>query len=311
MIAKGGTDDGDSIDHRSVDWKSVDRAVYAVRQRFAYEYPGPIANLEQRFVVVPPSMYGDQRLCSYQISADLPGAHQTESIDEFGNRVVSFSIPSVEQRATFRISLEVERGGRATPPLVSTRAVGQALQTTRLTEADAALRAEAWNLTARLVGDAEAKAQTIAEWVYETMSYERGVTDVQTTAAEAFKLRAGVCQDYAHLMLALCHLQGIPARYVSGHLLGEGGTHAWVEVLSRSPGPESGFRALAFDPTHGRKGDLSYITVATGRDYADVAPTSGSFIAPYGGLLSATKRASVTSIERRVEDEEAESCGAA
>ncbi|HEX5167384.1 MAG TPA: hypothetical protein VFV93_18390, partial [Thermomicrobiales bacterium] len=67
----------------------------------------------------------------------------------------------------------------------------------------------------------------------------------------------------------------------------------------------------AFDPTHGRRADLSYITIATGRDYADVAPTSGSFIAPYGGVLSASKHAEITSLEWRVDDEGDENRGAA
>ena len=58
-----------------------------------------------------------------------------------------------------------------------------------------------------------------------------GVTSVRTTAAQALAGGRGVCQDFAHVMLALCHIVGLPARYVSGHLLGQGGTHAWVEVV--------------------------------------------------------------------------------
>ena len=79
------------------------------------------------------------------------------------------------------------------------------------------------------------------------MRYAHGVTGVKTTAAEAFALRQGVCQDYAHVMLALCRACGLPARYVSGHLLGEGGTHAWVEVLLPDPAG-MGLRRLAFRP---------------------------------------------------------------
>ncbi len=63
------------------------------------------------------------------------------------------------------------------------------------------------------------------------MTYQDGVTSVATTAAEALDAGHGVCQDYAHVMLALCHVLELPARYVSGHLLGQGGTHAWVEVI--------------------------------------------------------------------------------
>ena len=67
------------------------------------------------------------------------------------------------------------------------------------------------------------------------MRYRPGATNIDTTAARAFGMAQGVCQDYAHVMLCLCRLCGLPARYVSGHLLGEGGSHAWVEVVVPDP----------------------------------------------------------------------------
>jgi transglutaminase-like putative cysteine protease len=123
------------------------------------------------------------------------------------------------------------------------------------------------------------------------MTYTPGVTSVETTAAEALALSQGVCQDYAHVMLALCRLCDLPARYVSGHLLGEGGTHAWVDVLL----PEA--VVVAFDPTHGREVSLSYVTVAVGRDYRDVAPTSGSYTASFKGQLSSQRRVGLTAVQ--------------
>ena len=93
-------------------------------------------------------------------------------------------------------------------------------------------------------------------------------------------------------MLALCRLCGIPARYVSGHLLGEGGTHAWLEVIE--PDMDGGGAvAVAFDPTHDRRANRKYVFVAAGRDYADVTPTSGSFDAPYLGVFTTTRRVDV------------------
>jgi transglutaminase-like putative cysteine protease len=71
---------------------------------------------------------------------------------------------------------------------------------------------------------------------------------------------------------------------VSGHLLGEGVPHAWVEALVDG-------EVIAYDPTHARRTRLDYITVAVGRDYADVAPTSGFFTGAATGRLSATKAA--------------------
>jgi transglutaminase-like putative cysteine protease len=98
-------------------------------------------------------------------------------------------------------------------------------------------------------------------------------------------------------MLVLCRLCGLPARYVSGHLLGEGGTHAWVEVLLPHLDDPESLRAVPLDPTHDRPADLRYITVAVGRDYLDVAPTSGTYEGSYAGELTAHKRAAVTNVE--------------
>ncbi len=91
-------------------------------------------------------------------------------------------------------------------------------------------------------------------------------------------------------MLSVLRLCGPPARYVSGHLRGEGGTHAWVEVLLPGDGSAGGAVALALDPTHAQAPGPGYVTVAVGRDYGDVAPTSGTYDGPWIGRLSISKR---------------------
>ena len=91
-------------------------------------------------------------------------------------------------------------------------------------------------------------------------------------------------------MLALCRARGASARYVSGHLVGEGGSHAWVEVLVADPRRPGQAVAVAFDPTHDRRATTGYLTVAVGRDYADVAPTSGTYQGGGSGVLSGRKR---------------------
>ena len=126
------------------------------------------------------------------------------------------------------------------------------------------------------------------------MRYGHGATHVGTTAAQALATGQGLCQDYAHLMLALCRAAGLRARYVSGHMLAEGGSHAWVEVLLPL---KDGFEIIAYDPTNNRRPGLRYVTVAVGRDYRDVAPTSGSYSGSYVGRLTITKRAGLTAVE--------------
>jgi len=96
---------------------------------------------------------------------------------------------------------------------------------------------------------------------------------------EVLKTRAGVCQDFAHVMLGLCRALKIPARYVSGYLYngpadqlkGAQASHAWVEVYV----PGHGWCGL--DPTNNRAADGHYVKVATGRDFADVSPLKGTY----------------------------------
>ncbi len=108
--------------------------------------------------------------------------------------------------------------------------------------------------------------------------FDSAATAVDTPLADAFRLRAGVCQDFAHVHLGLCRTLGIPARYVSGYFLnparrpGENeDSHAWIEAWL----PGAGW--LAYDPTHARVADDRYITLAVGRDYADIRPVSGTY----------------------------------
>jgi transglutaminase-like putative cysteine protease len=98
--------------------------------------------------------------------------------------------------------------------------------------------------------------------LYERFRYVPGSTDIHTTAGEAFDKNKGVCQDYAHIFITLCRQSGIPSRYVNGLMIGEGYTHAWVEVYT-------GDGWYGLDPTNNLHVDDYYIKLAHGRDYAD------------------------------------------
>lgn len=111
----------------------------------------------------------------------------------------------------------------------------------------------------------------IMHFVHRHIEYTPHVTTLNTTAEEAFLLRKGVCQDYAHLMVSLCREQGFPARYVCGLMLGEGSTHAWVEV-------HDGQCWYAFDPTNDTAVATGYIKMAHGRDALDCPVSRGTFV---------------------------------
>lgn len=288
----------DLLDHQGVNWKHVQRTAYLIHQHLRYEYPGPIYDLQQRLMIIPPDTHGDQRCVVHQLDVSAPTVEIFEQEDVFGNIVVNLCVPSVEKAIDFEAWIVVERDAGRGPHYVSANWLSdpRLLESSTLTRADEMIQEAAVVLLAE-GHEGTALAQRINDWVYHALRYVQHVTDIHTTAAEALALGQGVCQDYAHSMLALCRQCGLPARYVSGHLLGEGGTHAWVEVLVPSAQRDNDAVVLPFDPTHGCEASLNYVTVAVGRDYGDVAPTSGTFSSSHRGQLSARKRVGLTALE--------------
>ncbi|MBV9418469.1 MAG: transglutaminase family protein [Alphaproteobacteria bacterium] len=116
--------------------------------------------------------------------------------------------------------------------------------------------------------------------IHQAFDYKPGVTDAQSPIDVALKEKSGVCQDFAHIMIAIARSWGIPARYTSGYLYHRGSrqdrsadnaTHAWVEAYLPSLG------WVGFDPTNNIMAGERHIRAAVGRDYADVPPTRGIF----------------------------------
>jgi len=145
---------------------------------------------------------------------------------------------------------------------------------------------------ARLAEDVRNEGESVGtfllnlnRYLYRFIDYDSKATNIHTTIEEVLELRAGVCQDYAHLMIACCRSQGIPTRYVSGYLYGgpgirgEMGTHAWVECLL--PNGEW----LALDPTNNLLANDHHIRMHIGRDYGEVSPTRGVYVGPMANLL--------------------------
>ncbi len=126
-----------------------------------------------------------------------------------------------------------------------------------------------------------ATADDIAKQIYADFKYDPDATHVQTTINEMLSIRRGVCQDFAHLMIAICRLKGIPARYVSGyHFIGDlqigehdfqQASHAWVEAYI----PGMGW--CGFDPTNNASVNRRYVKLGHGRDYDDIAPVKGVY----------------------------------
>jgi transglutaminase-like putative cysteine protease len=288
------------LDHRGLDLAAARRVRYLLEQSFRYEYDAPVESLRQRLVIVPPARHGQQHLRAHRLDVTGAPARRRVRRDAAGNVVAWLQADHVPEVIEFRLAAVVERvrdDGPAVLPAAA-RHSPRLLRPTRLTAPDERLRAMAADIASDSDSGSgsgsgcEDLAERACAAVSAAITYEYGVTSVTTPAAEALAAGRGVCQDYAHVMLALCHILGLPARYVSGHLLGQGGTHAWTEVIV----PRGGHaEAVAFDPCHGRRADGGYVTVATGRDYADVAPTSGSYIGAAPGRLTARRRVGILS----------------
>lgn len=136
-------------------------------------------------------------------------------------------------------------------------------------------------------GDLAAYFLAAGSFLHRNFSYRPGITDVRTTVADVIASRAGVCQDFAHVLIALARSRGIPARYASGYIfrgvagtLGADASHAWAEAYL----PPYGW--VGFDPTNDRLVDDGFVLVALGRDYGDVSPTRGLYRGAEAATLS-------------------------
>jgi transglutaminase-like putative cysteine protease len=132
-----------------------------------------------------------------------------------------------------------------------------------------------------------AVAESCSEYIFKNFQYLKGITTIETTVDEILRHRAGVCQDFAHLMLHILRCCGIPSRYVSGYICpnkdgmrGEGATHAWVEAWI------PGYGWAGIDPTNNIWVTNKHVKLSVGRHFHDCSPVKGSFKGPARQKLS-------------------------
>ena len=216
-------------------------------------------------------------------------------VDYFGNNVEYFAIPHRHTALTVTAEAEVETFKVSPPQSVMDIALGEArqiynsmlyqlfefLQPTARVPLDqhGRIRKRFFPQASKL-GDVLLGLNT---WIYKHFTYTPGVTEITTPISEIVAKRRGVCQDFAHLMLAILRSNGLPARYVSGYieaydpeqtdeeLVGAAASHAWVEVLL------PGGYWWGLDPTNNQVAGERHIVVAVGRDYHDVTPMRGTY----------------------------------
>ena len=240
-----------------------------IRHETRYRYDRPVKYSVQSLHLTPRRDLS-QRALTWHISA--PG-RRLEQVDAYGNisHLLTIEQPHREiQIVVHGIVETADTESRQDDGPLSPLAY---LAPTSLTAANDELKAFAQDALSG-TKDPRARAQALAEAVFGAIRYKPGTSDVQDSAAVAFKSGEGVCQDHAHVYIASARAAGIPARYVSGYLYtgdaSDAASHAWVDVWL---GPDIGWQSI--DVTHKRPAVRSYCRLAIGRDYLDAAPVRG------------------------------------
>ncbi len=202
--------------------------------RFSYDAPISDAYTELR---LKPAHRDGQRCSSFSLLPEPRGATVAEYVDRFGNTVHHFDVLEQHERITVTARSEVWTA----PRFVDTARLSpldrfDLLAPSRYVPLDDRLAELAASVPAS--ADPVETAGALMHAVRAAMTYERGTTNVHTTAAEALAEGTGVCQDFSHVMIGACRAHGIPTRYVSGYLYdpahdGAGESHSWVDVHDR------------------------------------------------------------------------------
>jgi transglutaminase-like putative cysteine protease len=280
--------------------------VFEIRYTSRFQYPQPVWDSHNVLRACPCS---DERqmLLSYRVLLD-PIARVVSYTDYFGTRVDLFGIApphrGLEVTAETRVAVydrELLRppgaaGSLADPAFAAEH--WEYLMPSAHVELCETVAREAREVAAGAGGDAAALGVALAEHVQKTLRYVPGSTKIGVEVAELQRSRRGVCQDFAHYLIALCRSLGLPARYVSGYLFATRGddasapagdevrvqTHAWVEVAI----PGAGWWPL--DPTNRMDVGARHVKIGHGRDYDDVLPLRGLYHGPFQHELEVSVR---------------------
>lgn len=241
-----------------------------IRHQTSYLYSTPIVYAIQ-VLRLTPRPYDGLNVIRWRVRGearyDLPSL-----VDGYGNIVHCHTVNRSHQNAAVMVEGEVEtratdgivRGAAETlPPLFY-------LRSTRLTAADPEIEA----LAQVCGGNPYDRLMALMEAVRVRVDYRPGVTQASTTAAEALRAGAGVCQDHAHIFIAAARAIGFPARYIGGYLWAgdesaEQATHAWAEAYL----PDFGW--VGFDPSNLTRPGEAYVRASIGLDYWSAAPVRG------------------------------------
>ena len=304
-----------------------------------YEYSPPVETA-QHLAHLKPLATGSQQLVSHRLSIEPQPAQRSEQPDVYGNTRAFFALESTHDSLVVTAESVVQTSTPLLAPGIARDMPWEAVRERFRYRKDATFDpASEFVFPSPYVprhGDFAAYARAsfaperptfdvamdLTERMYRDFAYDADSTEINTPAVEALAQRKGVCQDFAHIMIACFRVMGLPARYVSGYLLtqpppgqprlvGADASHAWVSVYLPGESDSDGDRPggaggwAEFDPTNGRQPGEDYVALAIGRDYSDVSPMRGVL---HGGARH-TLKVGVT--VRPIEELQAEAAEAA
>lgn len=253
----------------------------AIEHTTTYHYSSHVRASFNEVRVVPRS--SNRQLVLDSRVTTTPSAPLYRYHDYWGTEVLAFDIAGAHDMLRVRASAVVETRGLTAVPSASWDAVDAVRG--RLVELCVASRHTAWDedLAAMAADlrqpDPVATVEAVAQCVHDVLEYAPGTTGVQTSALEVWRARRGVCQDFAHLGIAILRSLGIPARYVSGYLHPGGPSGVGVENVGESHAWMEAFTGdwWGIDPTNLAQVGPGHVVVAQGRDYSDVPPVKGIY----------------------------------
>jgi transglutaminase-like putative cysteine protease len=245
-----------------------------------YRYETPAAGVIQTLRLTPRNHDG-QYVVDWRIDVS-ENCQLDQHEDAFGNIIHVFTAegPFEQLRVLVEGEVDTQDTNGVVQGAIERFPPSLYLRETPLTTLDPAIVEFAKAARAKTDGDVLKVVHTLLERLHEEMTYDEDPTKVTTTAAEAFALKRGVCQDLTHIFIAAARSLAIPARYIGGHFHRADGVtqqeagHAWAEAFV----PDLGW--VAFDPANGLCATDAYVRVACGLDYLGAAPVRGT---RYGG----------------------------
>lgn len=247
-----------------------------------FEYDRPVFETATEVRLQPiGSPDSPQQLKSFDLEI-VPGARVYNYPDFYGNMVHYFTLLPPHESLEIQATAVVETGSGTFPadPRDQINLFDYQSQCRYIVFSEAAQIFAASLVVGEPVLTGLPLAEKICRTINEQFQYQKGVTTVYSTVEQVLEQKSGVCQDFAHVMITVCRILGLPTRYVSGYLyLGgqegrqEGASHAWCEVLDAE-----NQQWVGFDPTHSTiKVDERYIKIGHGRDYGDIPPVKGTY----------------------------------